>query len=487
MCIYRFLFCFSTGIEKVINSTKNYCIKMGYKLSTDLVNTEVQLNEVIDLKKYDAIILQQYFNPDSPINVEYIHKLSRRTNANIISIFEEEKRKVYSKELFRLKLYNCFFGNDLKNVSVEQFFILATSGRSKDEAEKYYDINKKISSINYAHIISDISYMLSKYNDEEYLIKEVDAYISELSDMDIRYILTEFNDEEIKKLICIPRFYKCYNSILNNMFLPNKSSKFQTISSKLLPLNCKNVGVVSLSKCSGSTFLTINLACAFDYNIKISVIENPLNEPYLYTYLGLNTNIYDEDYSSTVFTHTVEDNIDRGINFYNHSSNKNVTWILKDATRKSSEKWDSKKLFKLIFLNKKSYINIVDIGHLIFDDNIYEIIDIFNILIVVIDPMVPDLLNNSEMLEKFKELENKSGIRIIYVVNKFNKGVDKRELLKFLNKKPASYIPYINPEMIYKSVYNCAIPYNYKAVKKELFKPLNKIIKKHILSNDFDN
>ena len=124
---------------------------------------------------------------------------------------------------------------------------------------------------------------------------------------------------------------------------------------------------------------------------------------------------------------------------------------------------------------KESTLNIVDLGDKLFDSSVIDIIEQFEIILVIIDPMIPDLLNSIEMLEKIKSLQSTKSVRIEYIVNKFNSGVDKSSLLNFLDIKPICYIPYISLENIYKAVYDGDIPYNIFDVKCQLFKPFNKL------------
>ena len=126
---------------------------------------------------------------------------------------------------------------------------------------------------------------------------------------------------------------------------------------------------------------------------------------------------------------------------------------------------------------KSSSLNIVDLGDRLFDTSVINIIEQFYMILVIIDPMIPNVLNNFENLEKIKSLQEKEGIHVEYIINKYSTGIDNNDLLSFLDVKPIAYIPYINSKNIYKAVYEADLPCNFSDVKNELYPAFNKLIK----------
>jgi hypothetical protein len=78
------------------------------------------------------------------------------------------------------------------------------------------------------------------------------------------------------------------------------------------------------------------------------------------------------------------------------------------------------------------------------------------------------------MLTKLKLLETEQN-EMIYVINKMNDGVNRRQMLQFLNIRKPFFLPLINSECIYTAEYNCKIPYTASEAKKALQLPLGEI------------
>ena len=64
---------------------------------------------------------------------------------------------------------------------------------------------------------------------------------------------------------------------------------------------------------------------------------------------------------------------------------------------------------------------------------------------------------------------------VIYVINKFNKGVNRRQMVDYLNIKKPVIMPLVKTELIYTAEYNCKIPYSLNEAKNILQKPLSEI------------
>ncbi|QSX04922.1 hypothetical protein JYG23_09480 [Sedimentibacter sp. zth1] len=480
--IYKFLFCFSTDVAKVINTLKNYSCNSGYTFHIDHIKNQKELLQINNLSDYKSIIFQEYFNELEPITIEYLEKYKKYTELNTICIFDEDKRNSYAKELYNKKLYNCFFGNDLSNYTISDFVKFLVNGRNENDALRYYNLQNVLGENIYKNLIKEINNIIIDYdNDEELMIEEIGILTKNLNDYDIKIVLTELSNDKINKLLCIPKFYCQYEKIKNNIFPPSnkKNSIFDKKSNetiKLIPVNCRNIGVVSLSNGAGSTFITMNLACALSERVKVSVIEYPLLKPYIYNYLGLNTLCINGYVDFCSLPHMINNEERITPKYYVHQTNKNIFWIIQDATLDRIENWDSKEMMRLLYLPKESSINVIDLGDKLFNSSITDILEQFSMIIVIIDPMVPNLLNSITNFEKIKELEKTSKTKILYVINKFSKGVNKKELLGFLDITPTCYIPYINSKDIYKAVYEGTIPYNYTSVKSELNGPFSSII-----------
>lgn len=98
-------------------------------------------------------------------------------------------------------------------------------------------------------------------------------------------------------------------------------------------------------------------------------------------------------------------------------------------------------------------------------------------LIFVIDPLPSKLIGNYEKLCLMKEQQMK-GKNVIWVVNKYNEGVNKREFNDFVRLKQLIKIPVIPQEYLYEAEYNCRIPYTLKNIKNIMESPLKEVIHK---------
>jgi hypothetical protein len=429
--------------------------------------------------------MQEFFNIEIPINIEYLCKLMSFQNLKIMCIFDEAKRINYAKDLFEKGFRNCFFGEDAAKLSIDALVDIMLNGRKLGDAKIYYNINEEYQSTAVNKVIINEIIEISKLykDDEELLVDELSIITEKLSDFEIKNLIFQLPAKIIDSFLCIPKFYTQYQKIKEIISNTDKNKnlvsldKINKLELKLIPVNSKNIGVVSLSQGSGASFFCMNFAKALSDFMKVSVIEMPLLKPYMYYYLGLNALCSEELVDFASYAHLINENKALNSNYYVHSKNNDMYWIISDASKYQIDDWDFTKMMRLLYMPKPSSMNIVDLGDKLFDPSISNIIEQFYMIIVLIDPMVPNVLNNFENLEKIKSLQDEKSIHIEYVVNKYNKGINKYELIDFLNLKPLLYLPHINSKHIYKAVYEADIPYNNFDVKTELFPEFNKLLK----------
>ena len=483
---YKLLFCFANNIEDVTTSLKNYSQDKDYTFQIEHITDYSNLISFEKLNSFDCIIIQEFFSAENPISVDYLCNFLVFENLKVICIFDESKRKNYSEQLYTKGLYNCFFGDDASNLSIEKFANIIINGRSFIEARNYYNIkshNEDSININKSTInkINDLAKLYE--DDEELLVDEFNNMTENFSDFEIRMLIAELPAKTIEKFLCIPRFYMQYQRIKENLLNNDKQKKFISLDKcsideiKLIPVNSKNIGVVNLSQGAGSTFFTMNFAKAISEFMKVSVIELPILKPYIYYYLGLNALCSENLVDFTSYAHIIDENKPMQGSFYVHAKNNNIYWLISDATKYQIENWDATKMMRLLYMPKSSSLNIVDLGDKLFDLSVISIIEQFYMILVIIDPMIPNVLNSFEYLEKIKSLQEKKGIHIEYIVNKYSSGIDNNDLLSFLDVKPITYIPYINSKNIYKAVYEADIPCSISDVKNELYPAFNKLLK----------
>ena len=101
-----------------------------------------------------------------------------------------------------------------------------------------------------------------------------------------------------------------------------------------------------------------------------------------------------------------------------------------------------------------------------------------DILICVIDPLPSRLLAAEEYIEEIKKLEA-AGKRLIWLVNKYNSGINKRELAAFLRLRETAQFPLIPGEILCNAEYTCRLPCSIREVNELLRGEVEKIILRH--------
>jgi hypothetical protein len=87
------------------------------------------------------------------------------------------------------------------------------------------------------------------------------------------------------------------------------------------------------------------------------------------------------------------------------------------------------------------------------------------LIVLAVDPAPSKLLGGHRRLSAVKELEAASH-SVLYVINKFGKGVNKRELYDYLKPRRKALIAHIDPDELHEAEYNCKNPYGMPAVKR---------------------
>ncbi len=295
-----------------------------------------------------------------------------------------------------------------------------------------------------------------------YKISRDDKISQAVHDQDVfKYICNEFK----KKSSIINELKELHNEIhrlinLEELNITYEIKKSYEQKSDILPTEPEikvikeykfikaknNIAVINLSQGAGSTFITLNLAYALkDKKVDAAVIEIP----------GKNMKadiiniIYEEQESSE------EKLIKNDIRFYVNNNEKN-------------RDWSKEKNFDFISLiSRESNINIYDVGSSqIEDENISFLFNIIDVAIIVIDPMPYKLLQTEERINVIKMLGEKS-VNVIYVLNKYIKDLNKKDIEKYLQVKISSCVPFINPETLYAAYYSNQTVYQFE--RSELF------------------
>ncbi len=238
------------------------------------------------------------------------------------------------------------------------------------------------------------------------------------------------------------------------------------------------VGVAGMCQGAGASVIGTTLAKIASKNIKgrvkfLEIAEPGRHKPMLFDSLGMDKRFAGRDffefYSAVSEGRPIRGkaNIDEGI-----------SWALITHN-------DLKKFINLTKEEKIHLINNTSCDMLVCDincntsdssvaDQWESLVDEMDVLIFVIDPMPSRLLAGYSLFSRARALEEK-GKKIIWIINKYNDGINKKECLAYLRIKTYGVIPLIQQEKFYTSEYNCRLPYHLK----ELNLPLAELAKKH--------
>lgn len=96
-----------------------------------------------------------------------------------------------------------------------------------------------------------------------------------------------------------------------------------------------------------------------------------------------------------------------------------------------------------------------------------KIMSEMDIIIFIIDPLPSKLLCGYDVICRIKKYQNEGG-NVVWLLNKYNNGISRKELEDFLRQKEDFKLPVLPAEDIYSAEYNCRIPYSMKQIKGEI-------------------
>jgi len=97
-------------------------------------------------------------------------------------------------------------------------------------------------------------------------------------------------------------------------------------------------------------------------------------------------------------------------------------------------------------------------------------------VVFVIDPMPNAMISGYPFMREVKRLEH-NGKKVIWVVNKFNAGINKRDMQNFLKLKEYYKIPAIESSDFYNAQYNCKLPYEMLDIREHTKSTIEQIVK----------
>jgi len=236
------------------------------------------------------------------------------------------------------------------------------------------------------------------------------------------------------------------------------------------------VGVFSIARSSGTTYFATSLAKYLAEQKKKPVTFIELGHcaddaPLLYDSIGIAHRFASRGFIS--FFKEVKHrtyikpmrNLDGGIN-----------WVLRTPEDRTRE-GDLTPLEEIRLLNNVfgEWV-ICDLGSRLSQ----ETMDEMDLLIGIIDPLPSKLLTSTQSYLTLRS-EEFGGRPLIWVINKYNSGINRKLLTRFLKLKDPITIPIINGEWFYVAEYHCRLPYEQDEIKNETIISIEELVKRHIL------
>lgn len=230
--------------------------------------------------------------------------------------------------------------------------------------------------------------------------------------------------------------------------------------------------MIGLSSNVGTTFIATWLAremCSRNYSTAFLEMGVPSKgKPLMYEGLAFDERFINRGYYDYYLGIVNEDKIKK---YRNIESGINWALITPEACNSS------------YVFNEIQYLKLIDniLGQLIVVDVSCDLnlisLDIFDAVVVVIDPLPSKLLPSKLKLQSLKKY-NYNNNNVIWIVNKMNQGVNKKELRRFLNEKELIYIEQVALEEFYKCEYKCKFSFESKYLQEVFNDQFNQIGKK---------
>lgn len=247
----------------------------------------------------------------------------------------------------------------------------------------------------------------------------------------------------------------------------NSDYSYSTKSAK------QKIGVLGISKGSGSSFVALSLAKELSKNTakRVAYVEMPAGEHRgegcIYDSLGMDKRFAAREFNDFYLLVSAGIPISQKLNL-----DENINWALEipKIYRDEKDEKDGKDglrnrraEFCTILNNIAGDVIIADLG----GNRDIKLMSEFDAALCVIDPLPSRLLAGYEMLCQMKKWQ-KAGGRVLFVLNKFNGGINRKDLRGCLNFSPDVVLGNVDTEEIYLSEYNCQIPYSRKRIAEQI-------------------
>ena len=161
-----------------------------------------------------------------------------------------------------------------------------------------------------------------------------------------------------------------------------------------------------------------------------------MGSPYFYTALGFEKRFIGRPFYEFSSHGKHELNMELGYNWY--------------VKRPDDIVIDEKGILKNLY-NAVGSLEIYDCSGLWEEKILFDILDESDLIYFVVDPMPTKLISSSKFIDEIISCYEKAEL----VVNKYEKGIHRGELSKFLGTSDYHVMPFMPIEKIYRAEYNC--------------------------------
>lgn len=245
-----------------------------------------------------------------------------------------------------------------------------------------------------------------------------------------------------------------------------------TNRAKITPFPVKMAIVVNMSNRAGSTFVATTLAANISaYNIVPAVVEMP-TKPYLFSALGLALLDKKQGTKFYSYPHIIADGQIAGVGHETYY--EDIIWLVPDNRLIQIKDWDYPKMLRLLHSTRRAGVLIVDAGSEWGHESIKGLITNADVIIAVLDPLPTQTTSAKGNIKRMLDYKEK-GLEVLFVANKWDSCIPKKDFIQIANIEPEIYIPAVDYSSVYQAGYDCTLVYSITTVKSELHLPISKL------------
>jgi len=239
----------------------------------------------------------------------------------------------------------------------------------------------------------------------------------------------------------------------------------------------QKVGITGISKGAGASFIAMSIAKVLSHyeDRRVTYLEvNDLvasNVSLIYDAIGFDKRFKSRKFESVYSEVISGSNIKGKTNF-----DDKINWALITPE-------DIKNEIKVTPIDMIRLINNVSGDTIVCDiarcQHAEDYLLDMDVIVCVIDPIPSAMIAGFPFLKEIKRIEYR-GKKIVWVINKFNSGINKRDMHSFLKLKDYYKIPALEAEDFYSAEYNCKVPYEMSNIRDKMKDTIEKIITKEL-------